>query len=112
VDLSDNYALMGLVGLLIVNYLVTRTSLARDRPWLFWGINTLDAAGAVAVLMMGIPGIDGRPLVRVMVALVVLLHLAQNFQIKARWDAEDRAERLDAELRERERLAGASEEDG
>jgi hypothetical protein len=110
VDVSGNTALAALFALLVANYVVTRSSLARGRPWLFWAINAFDALAAVAILMLGFPGIDGRPLVRVMIAMVVLLHLAQNFQAKTRWDAEDRAERLDAELRERQRLAEAESE--
>ncbi|MEZ4240900.1 MAG: hypothetical protein R3F59_33030 [Myxococcota bacterium] len=111
-DLTHNAWLVALVALLVANYVVTRTSLARERAWLFWLINTIDALVAVAVLMVGIPGVDGRPLVRVMVALVVLLHLSQNFQQRTKWGAEARAERLDAELRERQRLADEEEAHG
>lgn len=101
--LSGNLGLVVLIALIASNYLVTRSSAARRYPALFWAINGIDVVAAVLVLLVGVPGIDGRPLIRVMVALVVLMHLAQNFQARTRWDAEDRAERREAELIERER---------
>lgn len=101
--LGGNLGLVLLIALIASNYLVTRSSLARRYPALFWVINGVDVVAAVCVLLIGVPGIDGRPLIRVMVALVVLMHLAQNFQARTRWDAEARAERLDAERTERSR---------
>ena len=109
--MGSDMALGLLVGLLLANYLVTRTGIARQYPALFWGITGLDALAAVAVLTLGMPGIEGRPLIRVMIALVILLHLAQNFQAKTRWDADARTARIEAELAERERLMAAGDEE-
>lgn len=95
---AGNIAVGVLVVLLAANYVVTRTSFARRYPPVFWAITAADATSAVAILLLGMPGIEGRPLVRVMIALVILLHLSQNFLAKSRWDAEDREDRLAAEL--------------
>ena len=100
----DNMSLAALVALIAVNYVVPRTAIARSHPWVFWAINGLDLAVGLGALLFGVPGFEGKPLVRFMVGLLVLLHLAQNFQVKTRWDAEDRMDRLEHELRERQAL--------
>lgn len=93
-----------LVGLIALNYVIVRTPYARRYPAVFWTINALDLAVAVGVLLFGLPGFSNTPMVRLMVGLLVGLHLAQNFQAKSRWDAEDRRELLDAEAAERAAL--------
>lgn len=108
----DNAVLAGLVALIAVNYVVPRTSLARRYPSLFWAINGLDLAVGLGALLFGVPGFDGKPVVRFMVGLLVLLHLAQNFQVKTRWDAEDRMDRLEREIRERKALEEAERAPG
>jgi hypothetical protein len=96
-----NLVLFGLFALVALNYVVPRTELARRHPAIFWSINGLDLVAGLAALLFGVPGFDAHPIVRFLIGLVVLTHLAQNFAVKARWDAEARQERLDAELRER-----------
>lgn len=100
----DNLVLAGLVGLIALNYVVPRTTLARRHPWVFWAINGLDLAVGLCALLFGVPGFETKPLVRFMVGLLVLLHLAQNFQVKTRWDSEDRMDRIEQEIRERREL--------
>lgn len=100
----DNVMLFGLIGLIALNYVIPRTSYARRYPALFWTINGLDLAVGLVVLMFGLPGFEGKPLVRLMIGLLVMLHLAQNFQAKTRWAAEDRLDRLEKERAEREQL--------
>ncbi|MEQ1502070.1 MAG: hypothetical protein ABMB14_07555 [Myxococcota bacterium] len=99
--LTPNTFLIGIITVIASNYVVTRTELARRFPAVFWGIAVVDVVAALGILAFGVPGFDGHPIVRFMLGLVVLMHLAQNWQAKTRWDAEDRMDRLDAELEAR-----------
>lgn len=96
-----NAVMFGFVGLLALNYTVPRVEAIRRHPPLFWGINTLNAVAAIVLLLFGVPGYDGHPLVRFLIGLVILMHLAQNVAVRSRWDAEDRYHRLEQEHRER-----------
>jgi hypothetical protein len=91
----------GFFGVLVLNTVLVRLPVAREYPWLFWAINGINAVVGIGVLLFGVPGFEGHPLVRFLVGLAILMHLAQNFAVKSRWDSEDRMERLDAEMRER-----------
>lgn len=96
-------------GVIALNYLVVRTELARRFPPLFWAINLLDFAGALLVLLYGVPGLPEMGLVRLMVALVLMMHVAQNFRARVKWTDEENADRLDAELEERRRFEAEEE---
>jgi uncharacterized protein YhhL (DUF1145 family) len=96
-----NWVVIGLVGLVAINYLVPRIELVRRVPALFWAINVIDLVVGLAVLLFGVPGFESHPIVRFMIGLLVLMHLAQNFALKSRWESEDRMDRLDEELRAR-----------
>src|SRR5262245_35039656 len=93
----DNIVVLAVVALLASNYLVTRTQVARRYPVIFWIIIGLDVLVGVGVLLFGAPGFESSPMVRLVLGLVVLMHLAQNFLVKTRWDADDRAAMLDEE---------------
>lgn len=96
-------SLVTLGVVLAVNYLVVRTDLARRWPPLFWAITGLDLVLSLAVLLVGVPGLQQSGLVRLTVGLVLLMHLAQNLQVRARWLSEESQARLDAEMEERRR---------
>lgn len=83
-------------AVLALNHLLVRFELARRFRLLFWAVSLTDAALAVAVCFYGLPGFD-QGMVRLLVALVLLMHLAQNLQHRLRWAAEDRDAALDAE---------------
>ncbi|MEQ1565878.1 MAG: hypothetical protein ABMA64_09600 [Myxococcota bacterium] len=91
----------GLGIVMMVNLVVPRLGWVRDYPALFWAINGVNAAVGLGALVVGVPGFEGHPIVRFMVGLAMLMHLAQNFAAKSRWEAEDRMARLDDELRAR-----------
>ena len=103
-------SLIGLGTILAVNYLVVRTDLARRWPPLFWAITGLDLVVSLAVFLFGVPGFQHSVLVRLTVGLVLLMHLAQNFQVRTRWLSEESQARLDAELEERRRYREQEEE--
>jgi uncharacterized membrane protein len=91
--------MFGFVGLIALNYTVPRVDAVRHYPALFWAINGLNAAAAVGLLLFG--GGLVQPIVRFMIGLVLLMHLAQNFAVRARWDSEARHDRLEEEYRAR-----------
>jgi hypothetical protein len=103
-------ALVALGTLLAVNYLVVRTDLARRWPPLFWTITGLDLVLSLAVFLVGVPGLQQSGLVRLTVGLVLLMHLAQNLQVRARWLSEEAQARLDAEMDERRRYLEQEDE--
>lgn len=97
-DLSTA-VMFGFVSLIALNYTIPRVDAVRRYPALFWGINGLNAAAAVGLLLFG--GGVVQPIVRFLIGLVLLMHLAQNFAVRARWDSEARQERLEEEYRAR-----------
>lgn len=90
-----------------LNHLVVRTGAARRWPVLFYGVVAVDVALAIGVLLVGIPGLPG--LARIMVALVLMMHVAQDFRTRQGWIAEDREAELELEYREAKRLAEQEE---
>ena len=96
-----NVTIGGFFVVVVLNTVVVRLSIGRTQPAVFWGVNALNVAAGVGALLFGVPGFEGSTLVRVLVGLAVLMHLAQNFAMKSRWDSEDRLDRLDEEMRER-----------
>ena len=98
-----NASLVGLGVILAVNYVVIRTDLARRWQALFWAITGLDLVMALVVLLVGVPGFQQSGLIRLTVGLVLLMHLAQNLQVRTRWIAEENEARLEEELAERRR---------
>jgi hypothetical protein len=94
---QSNLVLGVVVALIAANYLITRTQLGRRLPMLFWLINGLDLAAGLGVLLFGVPGFEHSTTIRFVLGLVVLMHLAQNFHAKTRWDAEERERRLEEE---------------
>ncbi len=104
-------SLLGLGLILAVNYVVVRTDLARRWPGLFWAITGLDLVAAILVLVVGVPGFQQSGLVRLTVGLVLLMHLAQNLQVRTRWLSEESEARLEAELEERRRTLALEDQE-
>lgn len=94
--------LIGLGLVLGTNHLVVRSELARRIPTLFFLVVGMDVLVALAVLLVGVPGVPG--IGRLLVALVLMLHLAQNFRLRLNWITEDREAELAVELREARKL--------
>jgi hypothetical protein len=87
---------VGLGTILGLNHVLVRTQLARRFRALFWAVAVADAALAVGVALFGVPGFE-QGMVRLLIVLVLLMHLAQNLQHRLRWAAEDREAELEAE---------------
>ena len=87
--------MFGFLSLISLNFTVPRVGAVRRYPALFWTINGLNAAAAVGLVLFG--GDLVQPVVRFLIGLVLLMHLAQNFAVRARWDSEARQERLEEE---------------
>ncbi|MCA9488278.1 MAG: hypothetical protein KC621_00075 [Myxococcales bacterium] len=94
--------LIALGVVLGTNHLVVRSELARRVPALFYVVVGLDVLVALAVLLVGVPGVPG--IGRLLVALVLMLHLAQNFRMRLSWTTEDREVEMQAELKEARKL--------
>lgn len=94
-------------SVLATNHLLVRTELARRITPLFWLVNAVDASLAVYVCLVGVPGFP-QGMVRLMVALVLLMHLAQNLQHRLRWAGEDREAALAEEYAAAHRLRQAA----
>ncbi|MCB9683834.1 MAG: hypothetical protein H6738_02235 [Alphaproteobacteria bacterium] len=94
--------LIGLGVVLGTNHLLVRSELARRIPALFFLVVGMDVLVALAVLLVGVPGVPG--IGRLLVALVLMLHLAQNFRLRLGWTTEDREAELQTELKEARRL--------
>ncbi|MFZ5481812.1 MAG: hypothetical protein ACOZNI_33940 [Myxococcota bacterium] len=87
---------LGLV--LLGNRVVLPLTLAR--PPLFWGLQALDVAVAVAaVAHAGLPGRTAYPIVGWMVAALLVFHVVQNFAVR-----EQHRLREEREAAEREHL--------
>ncbi len=87
---------VGLGTVLALNHVLVRTELARRFRLLFWAVAITDTVLAVGVALFGVPGFS-QGMVRLLVVLVLLMHLAQNLQHRLRWAAEDREAALNAE---------------
>lgn len=94
--------LIGLGAVLGTNHLLVRSQLARRFPPLFFLVVGADVVLALWVLLVGVPGVPG--IGRLLVALVLMLHVAQDFRLRLQWTTEDRESELDAELKEARRL--------
>lgn len=82
---------------------------AAKRPALFWGIQLLDAALAVLVLVFGMPGLQHLPGVAWLVAAILVFHLVQNFSIRSRALHDERRKAEEKELLRMAREAAESE---
>lgn len=99
----------GFVGVLALNYLVPRLEAVRQYPALFWAINGVNVVAALMVIAAGAAAFPIYPSVRFLLALVLLMHLAQNVATRSRWEAEARQDKLEAEYLAR---IAADEEEG
>ncbi len=100
--------LIGLGAVMALNHLVVRTGFARRFPPLFYLVVGLDLVLAVGVLLVGLPGLPG--LARLMVALVLMMHVAQDFRTRQQWLTEEREAELELEYQEARRLAEQEEQ--
>lgn len=74
--------LFALAGLFAVNRLVLPRFVLV--PAVFWLINLLDLAAALAIYAFGMPGLESQIAVRVLVGTLLLFHIGQNFAVRAR----------------------------
>lgn len=84
------WELMALAALLMGNRLAVR--LAEKRPAVFWGMQGLNAVGAVLVGWFGISGMENFPIANWMVVGLLGFHMVQNHSLRERIRLERRSE--------------------
>jgi hypothetical protein len=96
------------VGVLAVVLALNRIAVPSvlHHPVAFWGIQALNAGLAVAVILFGVPGLEGFGAVAWLVAALLAFHVIQNVALRA--DTLGRARR-DAAERDRIRKLRALE---
>ncbi|MEZ4322419.1 MAG: hypothetical protein R3F61_33440 [Myxococcota bacterium] len=72
--------------LLALNNAIVRLPFLKDRAPLFWAVQFMDLGVASALALIGIPGFKDFPAANWMLALLLILHVAQNL----RWRAQRR----------------------
>ena len=100
----STWVLFGLVVLIGANHLLVRIPRVRRDPRLFWAINVADIAVGLAVLAFGLPGYASTPVIGWVVGLLLVMHVAQNLQLRSSWEQAERAEAQAARERERKRM--------
>jgi hypothetical protein len=100
---TTTWMLFGVVLVLAANQLVVRIPLLIGSKTGFWGIQLLDISLAVALLIFGLPGFEHYPPVRVILALLLLWHVAQNNHALTAWRRRQVQSRRDEELARRAR---------
>lgn len=73
------------------------------RPPVFWGVQALNAALALGVVIFGVPGLEGYPAVSWLIAGLLAFHIVQNLTLRSRVLGEARRR---ADERELTRIAG------
>lgn len=96
--------LLGLITLLVLNQAASRVPGVLDRPWAFWMVNFANLLLGVGILVKGLPGFSHMPAASILVGLLFLWHIGQNFKIRADRDAVRRARRKEEILAERRAL--------
>ena len=81
-DLSTGL-LLGVVAVLAINQAVMRIDRLREDDRVYWAVQFLDLAVASAVILLGLPGFEPFPAVSVVVGLLFVLHVAQNYNTRA-----------------------------
>jgi uncharacterized membrane protein len=107
--MSPTTTTLGVIVLLIaINQVIVKMPFIRHQQWLFWTIQIANLAVAVVVLTVGLPGLVSAA--RWIVGALFLFHFVQNLQTRMSWSHETRAERREAETRERYRQEELEEE--
>ena len=100
--MSSTTTTLGVLVLLIaVNQVLMKLPFIRHQAWLYWTIQVTNIAVAVVTLTFGLPGLVSAA--RWIVGALFLFHFVQNLQTRMSWSDEARAERREAEARERHR---------
>ncbi len=93
------WILFGVVLVIAANQLVVRIPVLIGSTAGFWGIQILDVGLAVAMLVFGLPGFEHFPPVKVILALLLLWHVAQNNHARTAWSRRRSLERREQQVR-------------
>lgn len=94
-------------GLMVVNQIVTRTTLFEQRP-IYLALQASNAGLALWIAILGFPGFDHTPIYRFALAGVFVFRFVWNHY---EWAAQGATERREAIEAERERLRAGTEDD-
>ena len=111
-DLST-WILFGVVAVLGINQAVMRVERLQDDDRVYFAVQIVDLLMASGCILIGLPGFDAFPAVPVVVGLLILLHVAQNYNARAHRQREARAEEraeIEAEAARRRAAREAQEE--
>lgn len=90
-DLSTGL-LFAVVAVLAINQAAMRVERLRGDDRVYWAVQIIDLVMASVVILFGLPGFEAFPAVPVVVGLLFLLHVAQNYNARAKDRASERAE--------------------
>ena len=96
--------LLAIVALLGMNQAAMRIPRHRRDARVYWTIQAVDLVAATVIILFGLPGFEPFPAVPVVVGLLFVLHVAQNYNQRAREAGRERSAELDAVKAEAERL--------
>lgn len=102
-DLSTGI-LLGIVGVMGLNQAIMRVDRLAEDDRVYLVVQLIDALAAGLILWFGLPGFEAFPAVHIVVALLFVFHMAQNYNARARRVAEERAEEREAVEEEARRL--------
>lgn len=90
--------LVALAALLLVDRLLV--SRVARHAYAFWALQAVNLGAAAWFAVMGIAGIEGVPLVRWLVVVILLFHVVQGWSIRSRLRWEDERRRSERAIRQ------------
>lgn len=101
------------IALLGLNQAAMRVPTLRDDDRVYWMVQFLDLAVATGLILYGLPGFEAFPAVPIVIGLLFVMHVAQNYNMRARARGADRQAEIAEVRREAEALRAtrAPEED-
>ena len=110
-DLSTGL-LLAVVAVLALNQAAMRVERLRNDDRVYWAVQFIDLVMASAIILFGLPGFESFPAVPIVVGLLFVFHVAQNYNARAQDMAEDRADEraeIEAEAEARRERRAAEE---
>src|SRR5690606_36087431 len=75
---DETVGLLLVVGVMAVNQLVRRIGGLRSNRWVFYALQLTNLAAGTWVILFGVPGLTGWPIVSFMIGLIFFFRTVQN----------------------------------
>lgn len=111
-DLGTRTLLL-IVAILGINQAAMRIERFQGDDRVYWTVQAVDLVLATGIIVFGLPGFEHLPAVSIVVGLVFVMHVAQNYNMRALRQRDERnaeREEIEAEAK-RNRDTRAPEED-